>query len=86
MPAQSRIVIKKLKIQEVPLKNHFGFAFKDEYRIEIAPCKNGRSLMSTYAHEIAHLILPDASETKIKQIAAIFTKALWGAGFRLTKK
>lgn len=84
--AKSRIVIGKPKIVEKNLRTAHGHAYPEEYKIELDKSKNSKCHLNSTCHELAHLILPDASETKIKQIATIFTKILWGLGYRRTKK
>jgi hypothetical protein len=85
--AKSRIVIGKPKVVWRKLnKNIYGEAYHDEYRVILRKGLKSKVALSTLIHELAHLILPDASETKIRQIESILIKEIWKLGYRKIAK
>lgn len=89
-PSASKIVIGKPKVNIVDSfpeePRCFGEAYKSEFLIKIRKNSNSKSYLDTLIHELLHCILPDASETKIKQITRILVKEIWAQKYRRTKQ
>lgn len=75
-----RVVERKLGRQKA-----LGQAYSDGL-VEIDPRQRSRGLLNTIVHECLHVLLPNASESRVHRMACSITRAAWEAGFRKIAK
>jgi hypothetical protein len=60
----------------------FGLAFQDEWRIELDPDLDDKTLIDIAIHETTHVVAPDLSEECVDRIGRQCADVLWRLGFR----
>ena len=78
-----RIVVVEKKLQRglAGKGKLYGVAWTDGV-VEIEPRQKPRCYLDTVIHEVLHIVLPDASETRILKSAHQITDVLWRLGYR----
>jgi hypothetical protein len=84
----SRIKTRKPKIvnKHINEKNVLGWAYQEDFEIEIDPRQDAREYLNTLIHEMLHCFLPDASERTIIKLADIMTEKIWRRRYRRMEK
>lgn len=62
----------------------WGLAFPHEWRIEIDPALDDKTLLDIAIHEAAHVVLPDLDEGQVDRLGRHAADLLWRMGFRRT--
>ena len=62
----------------------WGLAFPHEWRIEIDPALDDKTLLDIAIHEAAHVVLPDLDEAQVDRLGRHAADLLWRMGFRRT--
>lgn len=75
--------MRKIRISRKRNPGHWGMAYPDEWRIELDPELDDKTLMDIAAHEVAHVVLPDLSEEAVDRLGKHVADVLWRLGFRL---
>lgn len=60
----------------------WGLAFPDEWRIELDPYMDEKTLLDIAIHETTHVVAPDLSEEATDRIGRHVADVLWRLGFR----
>jgi hypothetical protein len=60
----------------------WGLAFPHEWRIEIDPALDDKTLLDIAIHEAAHVVLPDLDEAQVDRLGRQAADLLWRMGFR----
>lgn len=60
----------------------WGLAFPDEWRIELDPFMDDKTLLDIAVHETTHVVAPDLSEEATDRIGRHVADVLWRLGFR----
>jgi hypothetical protein len=60
----------------------WGLAFPHEWRIEIDPALDDKTLLDIAIHEAAHVVLPDLDESQVDRLGRQAADLLWRMGFR----
>lgn len=63
-------------------KGVFGLAFDEEWRIEIDPDLDDRTMMEIAAHEVTHVVLPVLDEAAVDTLGKHIADVLFRMGFR----
>lgn len=79
MAKKRKITVKKRKLGR---EKCWGQAFVGEDYMEVDQTLRGKRRLRIYAHEILHLLWPDASEKEIEEKSTILTDTLWNEGYR----
>lgn len=87
-PITSRVKVKKPRIinKHIKEKNVLGYAYQDDFEIEIHPEQDSREYLNTLIHEMLHCFLPDVSEYSITRLANIMTEKIWRRRYRRMEK
>jgi hypothetical protein len=60
----------------------WGLAFPHEWRIEIDPALDDKTLLDIAIHEAAHVVLSDVDEAQVDRLGRHAADLLWRMGFR----
>lgn len=60
----------------------WGLAFPDEWRIELDPDLDDKTLIDIAVHEATHVVATDLSEECVDRIGRACADVLWRLGFR----
>lgn len=60
----------------------WGLAFPSEWRVELDPELDDRTLLDIAIHEVTHVVAPDLSEEATDRIGRHCAAVLWRLGFR----
>lgn len=60
----------------------WGLAFPQEWRIELDPFMDEKTLLDIAIHETTHVVAPDLSEEATDRIGRHVADVLWRLGFR----
>lgn len=60
----------------------WGLAFPQEWRIELDPELDDKTLLDIAIHEATHVVAPDLSEEAVDRIGRHCADLLWRLGFR----
>jgi hypothetical protein len=84
----TKYIIKKPKIKEVSLEkeNALGFAYQDDFEIEIEPKQSSKEYLNTLIHEMLHCFFPELKEGQITKLADIMADNIWKKNYRRIKK
>lgn len=84
---KSRIKLKKPQIRNKNLEgNVLGYAYQEDFEIEIDPRQSSREYLDTLIHEMLHCFLPDLSERGITRMADLMTEEIWKRRYRRIDK
>jgi len=84
---KSKVILKAPEVREKQLEdNVFGYAYQDDFEIEIDPRQDSKEYLNTLTHEMLHCILPDLSEKSITKMANIITDEIWKKRYRRIAK
>ncbi len=72
----------RYRFKRVP--GHWGVAYPDQWRIEIDPSLDDKTLIEITTHEIAHVVLPVLDETAVDTLGKHVADVLYRMGFRRT--
>lgn len=72
-----KIILRKLKVEKA-----WGQAWYFDNLIELEERCRPKFFLDSCLHETLHLLLPDASEGKISNIAKVLTDVAWRLGYR----
>lgn len=80
---RTRVRLKKPLIKSKKLeKNIYGWAYQDDFLIEIDPRQSSKEYLNTLIHEMLHCFLPDLKEREITRMANLIANAAWNRNFR----
>lgn len=74
---------RKIKIEWKHSSAAWGWAYIDEYKIELDPRMDEKTLLEVAAHEVGHIVLPEISEEQIDLLGKQVADVLWRLKFRL---
>lgn len=60
----------------------WGLAFPDQWRIELDPYMDEKTLLDIAIHETTHVVAPDLSEEATDRIGRHVADVLWRLGYR----
>lgn len=60
----------------------WGLAFPEEWRIELDPQLDDKTLLDIATHEVTHVVAPDLSEEAVDRIGRHVADVLWRLRFR----
>jgi hypothetical protein len=60
----------------------WGLAFPHEWRIEIDPALDDKTLLDIAIHEAAHVVIPELDEAQVDRLGRQAADLLWRMGFR----
>jgi hypothetical protein len=60
----------------------WGLAYPREWRIEVDPELDDKTLLDIAVHEVAHVVMPDLDEAAVDQLGRHAADVLWRLGFR----
>ena len=60
----------------------WGLAFPHEWRIEIDPALDDKTLLDIAIHEAAHVVIPELGEAEVDRLGRHAADLLWRMGFR----
>jgi len=60
----------------------WGLAFPHEWRIEIDPGLDDKTLLDIAIHEAAHVVLPELDEGQVDRLGRHAADLLWRMGYR----
>ena len=60
----------------------WGMAYPDEWRIELDPYLDDKTLIDIAVHETTHVVAPDLSEEATDRIGRHVADVLWRLGYR----
>jgi hypothetical protein len=75
--------MRKIKIARKRNHGCWGMAYPAEWRIELDPELEDKTLIDIATHEIVHVVSPDLSEEATDRIGRHVADVLWRLGFRL---
>ena len=80
----TRVKVRKpsIKNKNIPEKDVLGYAYQEDFEIEIDPRQDSREYLNTLIHEMLHCFFPDLSERNITRLANIMTEKIWRRRFR----
>jgi hypothetical protein len=72
------------KVRIARKRNHgcWGLAFPHEWRIELDPELDDKTLLDIATHEVAHVVIPDLDESAVDRLGKHVADVLWRLGFR----
>jgi hypothetical protein len=62
----------------------WGLAYPQEWRVELDPALDDKTLLDIAIHEAAHVVLPDLDEAQVDRLGRHAADLLWRMGFRRT--
>lgn len=74
--------MRKIKINRNRNPGCWGLAFPGEWRIELDPELDDKTLIDIATHETVHVVAPDLSEEATDRIGRHVADVLWRLGFR----
>jgi hypothetical protein len=74
--------MRRIRYKFKRLRDCWGLAYPDEYRIELDPRMDEKTLMDIALHEGLHCIFPHIKETDIDNAGKTLAVLLWRLGFR----
>lgn len=74
--------MRKIRIARKRNPKVWGLAFPDEWRIELDPDLDCKTLIDIATHETVHVVCPDLSEEATDRIGRHVAEVLWRLGFR----
>jgi hypothetical protein len=60
----------------------WGLAFPDQWRIELDPALDDKTLLDIASHEVTHVVIPDLDEAAVDRLGKQIADVLWRMGFR----
>lgn len=60
----------------------WGLTFPHEWRIEIDPALDDKTLLDIAIHEAAHVVIPELDEAQVDRLGRQAADLLWRMGFR----
>ena len=78
--------MRKLKIVERKLGRENAWGQQRDELVEIDPRQHSRQYLKTLIHELLHYEFNDLSESRVKQVTATLTKAIWNKNYRRIAK
>ena len=84
----TKYIIRKPRVKEVDLskENALGFAYQDDFEIEIEPKQSSKEYLNTLIHEMLHCFFPELKENQITKLADIMAENIWKKSYRRIKK
>lgn len=73
---------KNIKVVHKDLGNKWGYAYIEDWKIEIDKLAKGKKHLEISLHETSHLLFPDMEEADINKISIAYTNLLWKLGYR----
>lgn len=64
----------------------WGMAYPKEWRIELDPVLDEKTLIDIATHETVHVVAPDLSEEATDRIGRHVADVLWRLGFRIEQE
>lgn len=75
--------MRKIRIAKKRNLGCWGMAYPSEWRIELDPDLDERTLIDIATHEVAHVVIPDLDETAVDRLGKHVADVLYRLGFRL---
>ena len=74
--------MRKVRIARKRNPGCWGMAYPEEWRIELDPELDDKTLIDIATHETVHVVAPDLSEEATDRIGRHVADVLWRLGFR----
>lgn len=74
--------MRKIRIAFKRNPGVWGLAFPTEWRVEIDPELDDKTLLDIAVHETAHVVIPDLDESAVDRLGKHVADVLWRLGFR----
>ncbi len=74
--------MRKVRIAFRRTPGVWGLAFPDQWRIELDPQLDEKTLIDIAVHETAHVVIPDLDESAVDRLGKHVADVLWRLGFR----
>ena len=78
--------LRPIRIGWVKSRTAWGWAYPEEWRIELDDRSCDKTLINTSVHEVAHVVLPMLDETAVEALGNHAADVLWRLGFRRVEK
>lgn len=83
----SKVKLRKPEIRDKKLESDvLGYAYQEDFEIEIDPRQLSKEYLNTLIHEMLHCFLPDLSERSITKMADLMAHEIWKRRFRRVEK
>jgi hypothetical protein len=83
----SKVKLRKPQIRDKKLEGHvLGYAYQEDFEIEIDPRQVSKEYLDTLIHEMLHCFLPDLSERAITRMAHLMADEIWKRRYRRIAK
>ncbi len=74
--------MRKIRIAHKRNPGVWGLAFPEQWRIELDPSLDEKTLLEIAVHEAAHVVIPDLDESAVDRLGKQVADVLWRLGFR----
>ena len=74
--------MRKIRIARKRNLGAWGLAYPHEWRVEIDPDLDDKTLLDIATHEVAHVVIPDLDESAVDRLGKHVADVLWRLGFR----
>ena len=81
-----RIKKPSIKTTRIAEKNVLGYAYQNDFEIEIDPRQSSKEYFNTCIHECFHIWFPDLKEKHIIRLSDMLSEILWRRGYRRVSK
>lgn len=74
--------MRRIRFKHKRNRGVWGLAFPDEFRIELDPDLEDKTLLDISLHEGLHVLLPYLPEDQVNEAGKTLADLLWRLGFR----
>jgi hypothetical protein len=74
--------MRRIKLRRKRNRNVWGYAYPVEYRIDLDPDLQAKSLMEIASHEVCHVVFPHLDESSVDLLGKQIADVLWRLKFR----
>lgn len=74
--------MRKVRFKHKRNPGAWGMAYPAEWRIELDPDLDEKTLLDIAVHEVTHVVIPDLDEAAVDRLGKHVADVLWRLGFR----
>lgn len=74
--------MRKVRFKHKRNAGAWGMAYPAEWRIELDPDLDEKTLLDIAVHEVTHVVIPDLDEAAVDRLGKHVADVLWRLGFR----
>lgn len=74
--------MRKVRFKHKRNAGAWGMAYPSEWRIELDPELDEKTLLDIAVHEVTHVVIPDLDEAAVDRLGKHVADVLWRLGFR----